>query len=54
MTVEQVEALDLRFTPFVNRLLDIERRTAGLSAHLLTIAKLEDFDFCRAAGRSPR
>jgi hypothetical protein len=41
MTVVQVEALDLRFTPFVNRLLDIERRAAGLSAHLLTITKLE-------------
>jgi hypothetical protein len=42
IAVEQIEALGLRFTPFVNRLLVIEWRAAGLSGSDLTISRQEN------------
>jgi hypothetical protein len=42
IAVEQIEALGLRFTPFVNRLLAIEWRAAGLGGATLTISSQEN------------
>ncbi len=41
ITVEQVQALGLRFTEFVNRLLVLEQMSSDLSGHLLRITSLE-------------
>ncbi len=37
ITPKRIEDLDVRFTPFVNRLLDLEVRAAGLQGHHLSI-----------------
>jgi len=38
---DQIKALGARFTPFVNRLLDLEAKAHGLKGHLLTITTEE-------------
>ena len=41
ITADRVAALGPRFTEFVNRLLDLERRARGLAGNLLTVTIIE-------------
>jgi hypothetical protein len=41
VTVQQIQSLDIGFTPFVNRLLETEAQASGLEGHQLVINNIE-------------